>query len=151
MKKSKKPFNLQERIFIQTSLEQGLSQREIARMLNRSEGGMSREILRGSFDGKYNAHKSQELCKERYISKTRIRKIFTAEEVAYIIKEKENGAPVSKIALDLKTHLSKVKNLLNQHGIDCRSESYIHRIYERIDALEEQVKILFETIKELTK
>lgn len=146
-----KYFTLEERMQIETLVKEGTPKVKIAKILGRHYMSIRHEIYKRSTDEGYSgefAHKMAVTNMEtRHVG---YRKIFSENEIEYIKKRYEDGIRPRIIAAELGSseravyrHLKKIEFKTN------RPDSI--GVIERILALEEQIKILFEIIKEMKK
>lgn len=83
-------FNIEDREKTRSFLEQGLSIRKIARLLNRAPSTISREIKRNSYkNGNYAAHHAQKLYAKRKKNCGRTPKLFNENIKEYVLKRME--------------------------------------------------------------
>lgn len=73
-----KHLSLEERHYIEVELKKGVSQKEIAKSLGRSQSSLSREISRNGDQGKYCHKEADQLTKARHLSKPKKTKLKEA-------------------------------------------------------------------------
>lgn len=143
------PLSFQERQYIEEALKKGHSQVSIARYLKRSQAIISMEVRKCGDKFKYNAIESQNISDERYqlrgVKKCRI---FSEEEVLRIEQFIDEGRSLNYIATMLQVSRSTITNFVRRKGIIYESNS-IHSHRDKIEGLEEQIKLIFELLQEL--
>jgi IS30 family transposase len=146
MKRETERLNLEERIKIQELLESEHSRFRISKIMCRAYATIQREIQRNSVNGKYDAVEADKLSKT--IHRMRFR-IFNLQEAELIKQMVERQAPISEIVRTIKCAKATLRNFLKATRLDkihkpCSSPG----ILERLEALEEQMKIVFDALRE---
>lgn len=143
-------YTLEERVVIQEGLDKGLSKAKIGKLINRCPSSLCHEINNRSIDGVYNAIVVHESVIERaFLKKNKSRKRFSADEIAYARECFVSGKSITVIAVELQTCVRTLKKYLfviSDYSINKRTSL---GVLDRLNSLEEQIKILFETVKEL--
>lgn len=141
-KKRKLRFiDFDERISIEKMIKDGLSIRQIAIALNRSATPVRHEILRCGYIKNYNAesaHKNVAEVKRKKNEKAKFK--ITEEKKNQIHEWYKEGRSLAFISSESEISLSIVKKITNHERVDT---------HERLTALEEQIKILTDMIKEI--
>lgn len=144
-----KRFSLEERLMIEKHLNQGRSYREIAHLLNRPPKSIYNEIRHRSFPpNSYNGKEAHNHHLRRMEGRTKkLKKIFSQQDLSYIKDRLNIGISIKQIAVEVGSSEKRIKAALKENALSTKSECI--GILERINSLEEQVKILFENLMEL--
>lgn len=155
-RKIRKLFTCEEKKKIEELLEKGYHQSEIAEFLGRHRHTVRKETRRGlDENGNYKASISIERKKYKPPGSPRIP--LTLEQITRIKEGIERGYSISAIDVLAKTHKRKVMAYMKDHGYESKRSQLGALVVskddttfeQRIIFLEEQVKILSETLKEI--
>ena len=150
-------FTLEERRKLQQLIEKGHSRNDIAEFLGRHVKSLTKEVAACvKMHGRYDAELAHELkTKKRNGPSPRH---LSLEQISLIKEGLERGLTLHATAALARTHRRKVKQYADTHGYTVISAALSNKTMSGPDAvsfeqrilfLEEQVKILSETIKEL--
>lgn len=144
----KKCFTLQERVIIEALLKQGESHRAIAAIIGRSKSSISGELQRRSGPNGYEARGAQaifELNKKQRIEK--LTRKFSQGELDHIKQSREKGMSIDQIAVELGAGSNSIRQILNT--LSYQKPQNTTGTIERLWAVEQQIKIIFELIEEI--
>lgn len=152
MKKKKLPFTLDQREKIELCLKNGIKMYHMAEAVGKPLSSIHREIRTNSINGLYSAERAHGESKNRMQLKAKLMlKVFSQEEESYILTRNEEGLSSHAISIEVGCCRELIRRFLRGKGIRKREKRQSMTVFERLQSLEEQVKILFETIKELQK
>ena len=142
-------INFEERRKIRLFLDDGSRTGRIAEILGRSHSAIKQEILRGGGKEKYCPEKCQREYEERReAKKLRLRKGLTEKEVDDIQKCIEEGLSQNKICEKTGVSFYRIREYFKRNAIAYKPKHFTG-LEGRIVALEFQVEILIDKIKEL--
>ena len=142
-------LTLAERREIERMLKEGITAKVIHQQMDRSYTTILAEIKRSGGVDHYNAVKAHKDARERKMNRLGVgRKSWTfSEEQIIMIKHLINdGETAALICKKMKVGRERLYKFFNQQQIDV-GHSTRFTVIERLDALEEQVKILSEQVK----
>lgn len=144
-----KVFTLEERLLIEALVKEHRSPTEIAMVLKRSPKSISTELRKRTGEKGYSGKEAHEHCllnvKNR--GQNKLRK-FSQTDVAYMKELHDKGLPIRVIAIELGTSERLISRVLKKQGALIGFHGHVG-VLERVSALEEQMKIILETIKEI--
>lgn len=144
-----KNLNLEERLFIEKSLKENLSHGRIAYFLNRARSTISQEIHKNGGQLTYNAKEAQDRRDMRQSG--RLYKLcyqLSDEKINEIKDMVSKGYSMNRISKVIECAPSTVSLVLKRLKIAIKKQNYT-AFMERVEALEEQISLIFETIKEM--
>ncbi len=142
---SRKYFTLSEMKTIETELRGGKTCSVIAKMLNRSKAGIVGEVRKGGGREKYNAE-TRHL--QAFRAKTSRTVGFSEKQKATIMQMVHEGRLQNDIRYKIGCSYEKLNNYLIENGLKKQVPDEV-TLMERMDALEMQLQILTEQIKEI--
>lgn len=145
-RKAPKFLTFEDRKEIERLLEEKASTRDIATALGREHTGLLREIRRGGGLKDYCSTRAQ----QTYDSSKRrqgIKRVFTPEEELIIKTMIEANCSKRSIRERLKTCHTALHKYLEVKFPSYSGGQY-NELKEKVEALEEQIKIIFEILKE---
>ncbi len=147
---ARKPFSFEERQKIEEGIKNNLSHRQIAEQLNRSHKVIYIEIKTKKGSRGYVAQEAQDQANLKNENKyTSLRKAFSELEIQYITQRYQSGHSIDVIAKEVGSSFKLVRKKIKELSIE---KNYQHTIgiVERVMALEEQISIIFDLLKELS-
>lgn len=148
--RKQKYLTLYERIFIEDHLRKGLRAFSIAKLLDRPALTVYRDIKLNSVNGVYNgliAHETA-LARKKKSSDARRTK-FSESDIQYMRDKLKEGATLGYLCSEFKISTKTLSKLLNLEKLKPGPKPDTLGITDRLCALEDQMKLLFEIIKEL--
>ena len=144
-------LNKEERHRIEALLKKGLSFRKVAKEIGRSPAVIMDEMKRCKMTrDTYDGERAQKIAEEKRLFK-RISNL-SEEEKRFIISERANGMTFNHIANSLGVSLTSMKKYCVVLGIKSGCTERGHNpsvsLLQRVMALESQIEIILETIKE---
>lgn len=156
MKKGQRITQLtfEERGLIDAELKKGTSLRTLCGLLKRSKSTLSCEIRKNGGYEDYDLIKAQSRSDiSRRFKKCNTHKI-TDSELAKLVRENAGKSPsVKKLCASLKVGVQRLFRVCHEHGIDLgglhQLQGYGVSVSQRLDAIEMQIQILTDQIKEM--
>lgn len=142
-------LSLPERREIERMLKEGFSAKSICQTLKRSYTTILDEIRRAGGVDHYNAEKAHKGARERKMGRLGVGKKPTTFSEQQIITIKDcinQGISAPRICKKMKIGHARLHRFLNERQIDVGHSTKI-TIIERLEALEEQMKIMLEQVK----
>ena len=138
-------FIISERITIEESLKKGMSYAEIGKLIGRHKKSVYNEIRNRSLSTRYDALKAQHQVNQRKLGRIAALQRKLSEGEALRIKEAfAMGIPISHIACEMGCGEARISRFVRGEKIE--PHPYKLGVIERIQALEEQMKILIEVV-----
>jgi IS30 family transposase len=152
VRKHRTPLNLEERAQIEAFLGEGKTYYYIALQIGRAPSLISKEVSVGSINGRYDhKHAQEEAEKRRQKIGAFYRRPLSEDQIQEMIHIASQGISIYEIAKKFRCSATRVSKITGISPKNLTNTSGSVSLLSRVDSLEEQVKILFETIKELTK
>jgi len=144
-------ISLEERKSIEKLVSLGWTIGAIASSIGRSHSGVKLELKRNGGRHNYNALKAQEAhAAARRARTAHKQKGFTSEQLQIIKEGLDRGDPYTQIMERSGVTIYMLKQYVKRNGIVAKKMNYASFI-ERIEAIESQIEIILDLIKELSK
>lgn len=146
MKEKRLKLNLEDRLLIQKLLDAGNTKYNVCKTMDRAYVTIHREVKLNSVNGKYYALEADRLSKDRQLARFRS---FTQEEIECIKQMAERKSSFKDIVRTIKCAKNTLNKFFKENKMQTAStRSNTPGVLERLDALEEQMKIVFDVIKD---
>lgn len=145
----RKLFTLEERKKIEKYVKLGCSCREISRYLNRSSTGIIQEVNKNGGVDNYNALNAQrrfEECDKQRIEKIKFSYEWPPETEKQIIDLILQGESINYVSQKFQVNRDRLQKILVLKNIPYNSKQ---SLMQRIEVLEDQIKLMSELIKEI--
>lgn len=150
MNTKRRYISLEERKFIEANIHLPISQ--IAKALGRKPKSVSYEIKHKSVNGVYSAEKAHELAYLYFGNKVKNNfggtKPVTEHEIAKIKELAQAGYTFTSMSKMLGVSRNRIQRICRNLGIEVQ-ESKLDELNAKLISLQDQVKILFEMIKQI--
>ena len=148
-KKFLRGFSLEERCLIEKLIKENYFIKDIANILERSVSGIKNEISKNLGKNNYCAQNAHQFALEREKQKSRkLQKKITPEQLDVINQGMAEGWTNNKISNISGISHWKLSKYFKENNIQPQSKNYIS-FESRIDALEDQMELLFNQIREI--
>jgi IS30 family transposase len=143
-------FTFEERKKIEGWVIEGRTWAFMGDQLNRHKKSVYNEVKTRSQNGIYLAEVAQQMVADAQASRIRkLQKKFNKDEVDYILSRRREGIGSRIIASEINTSDKSVLRIIKKFGENEIGTIPVIALPERVGALEQQVTLLFEIIKEM--
>ena len=141
----RREFTISERMTIEESLKKGMSYAEIGKLIGRPKKSVYNEVIYRRLSTGYDALEAHHHFNQRKLQRIAARQRKFSEGEDLRIKEAfAMGIPISHIACEMGCAEARISRFVRGEKIE--TDPYKLGVIERIQALEEQMKILIDIV-----